>query len=44
MNTFSTASTRPRMFSGAARETMVARTNTLTASAADNTNRARPKL
>ena len=40
MNTFSTAITRPRMWSGVASGTIVARMNTLTASAPASTSRA----
>ena len=41
MNTFSTAATRPRMRSGVASGTIVARMNTLTASAPERTSSAR---
>ena len=40
MNTFSTAATRAGMWSGVASGTIVARMNTLTASAPDRTRRA----
>ena len=40
MNTFSTAITRPRMWSGVASGTIVERMNTLIASAPESTSRA----